>query len=164
PTAFEEALSQISTRLIRAAADQIDAAIDEALAQIAKLLRFDRAAVLVRERDDDELTLQHEWCALGVPSLRTVLNGPSPPERGWPVRAGVGRGSDRRRAMGAADCRRPSATAVRARRAGAVVIAPARAGRAGHRRPRPVRRPAATARGDDAAAAEAGQRRHRRRP
>ena len=60
--AFEHVIAGISTRLIDAEAHEIDAQIDQALAELAKLVDADRAYLMI----SGNLNRMHRWCRQGI--------------------------------------------------------------------------------------------------
>jgi len=72
---FEQLISRISTHFINVTEAELDAAIIEALAPIAKFTRADRAHVALLSEDRKSGSITHEWCADGIASRRAMIAG-----------------------------------------------------------------------------------------
>jgi CheY-like chemotaxis protein len=70
---FREVIIAISSRLITADADSIDARIEAALAQMGEFADADRCYVFQFHDDGTVMDNSHEWCADGVPSQQAEL-------------------------------------------------------------------------------------------
>ncbi len=82
---FEEALSEISARLVGDRVNPLDSTVLDALGEVGRALGFDRVSLfeLVGERARFKLT--NEWCAEGIPSFAPSTLGISVEEFGWPL-------------------------------------------------------------------------------
>ncbi|MDP2964880.1 MAG: CHASE4 domain-containing protein [Pelolinea sp.] len=68
---FEKLLVGISTKFINLSIDKIDDGISRLLQVIGEFSKADRGYVrLVREEDPDIMNITHEWCAVGIPSVK----------------------------------------------------------------------------------------------
>jgi len=82
---FEEALAQISARLVKEQPQDFDASVEDALGIVARSLEFDRAVVFELTGDGKFFALTHEWCAGGVQSFRKSMSGLTIEDFGWPL-------------------------------------------------------------------------------
>ncbi|MDA8745892.1 PAS domain-containing protein [Rubripirellula amarantea] len=71
-SAFEQLLTSLSTRFINLPIDSIDEGIDEALGKVGNYTGVDRCFVYQYADETRVLAkLTHEWCAAGVPSIKS---------------------------------------------------------------------------------------------
>jgi hypothetical protein len=70
---FERRMVELSTRFVRLPASEIDARIEDALAEIGAFARADRCAVVQFRHREHCAVNSHEWCAPGVRSLQALL-------------------------------------------------------------------------------------------
>jgi PAS domain S-box-containing protein len=64
--AFENIITSISTSFINLGSEEIDAGINQALADLGKFAGVDRSYVFQFSPDGQRMTNSHEWCASGI--------------------------------------------------------------------------------------------------
>ncbi len=69
-SAFRNLLARISSRFVHIGIDEVDAAIEQALADIGGFVRCDRSFLCQYTVDGSRMNNTHDWCAPGVESLR----------------------------------------------------------------------------------------------
>ncbi len=70
---LEDHITRISTELINLGPDEMDSAIDRALADISELACTDRSYVFQYSATGNTMSNTHEFCRLGVPPFRQAL-------------------------------------------------------------------------------------------
>jgi signal transduction histidine kinase/CheY-like chemotaxis protein len=70
---FERRLVELSTRFVRLAPDEVDAAVEAALGEVGEFAGADRAGIVLFRREDGRGDNTHEWCRSGTPSVRARL-------------------------------------------------------------------------------------------
>jgi len=80
---LERKVVDISTRFINTPVDDIDTTIEEALGKIGRFVQADRSYVFLVDPDDRTTSNTHEWCAEGVASHRSQLQGLSYDAMPW---------------------------------------------------------------------------------
>jgi signal transduction histidine kinase/CheY-like chemotaxis protein len=64
--AFEKQIAELSSQFINLAPEDVDRAVNDALAKLGELSRVDRAYVFLFSEDGASMSNSHEWCAPGV--------------------------------------------------------------------------------------------------
>ena len=82
---FESLLSGLSTRLIGAPVDHIDAAIENTLRAVVEEQKLGRAIVQLINDARTHFLPSYEWCAPGVDSFSKSMSGLPIAEFGWPL-------------------------------------------------------------------------------
>jgi transcriptional regulator with GAF, ATPase, and Fis domain len=82
---FEQLLAELSTRLIDAPIEDIDAEIQAGVRAIAQSQGFHRTLVQRLDEKHEYFLQTHEWCAEGVPSFREAMTGLPIQQFGWPL-------------------------------------------------------------------------------
>jgi PAS domain S-box-containing protein len=72
--AFENLVTNLSTKFINLKPDEIDIGISEALKTIGSFNQVDRCYVGIFSLGDRSLQISHEWCAPGIASLHARTN------------------------------------------------------------------------------------------
>lgn len=80
---LEKLLAEISTSFINVLPDQLDVAINQALASIGKFAGVDRSYVFLFSEDGKQYSNTHEWCAPGVASRIANLKDLPAEDLGW---------------------------------------------------------------------------------
>ena len=81
---FERSMIEISTRLINLRLEQVNEGINHALKKIGELASVDRSYVFLFRKDDPTvMDNTHEWCAQGIKSCISQLQGISLDELPW---------------------------------------------------------------------------------
>ena len=76
--AFEELVTDLSTRFVKLAAGEVEEAINQALAAIGTFAAVDRAYVFLFAADGANMNNTHEWCAAGIePQIENLQGIPS---------------------------------------------------------------------------------------
>jgi signal transduction histidine kinase len=70
---FERRLVELSTRFVRLAPDEVDGAVEAALAEVGEFAGADRAGIVLFRREDGRGDNTHEWCRSGTASVRAQL-------------------------------------------------------------------------------------------
>ena len=70
---LEERVTRISTELINLEPEEIDPAINRALADISDLARADRSYVFLYSPDGRTMSNTHEYCRSGIPPVQQTL-------------------------------------------------------------------------------------------
>jgi signal transduction histidine kinase len=73
--AFEELITELSTRFVTLGADNIDGALNDALAAIGEFSGVDRAYIFRFTPDRRAMDNTHEWCAEGISPQMDTLQG-----------------------------------------------------------------------------------------
>ena len=73
--AFEELITELSTRFVTARADDVDAALNESLAAIGEFAGVDRAYIFRFTADRRAMDNTHEWCADGIEPQIDMFQG-----------------------------------------------------------------------------------------
>lgn len=82
---FEEALSQVSARLVSQTSEDFGEIVVDSLGVIAKSLEFDRALVFELTGEGKYFSLSYEWCEDTVQSFRRSMSGLTIDDFGWPL-------------------------------------------------------------------------------
>jgi PAS domain S-box-containing protein len=82
---FEEALSEISAKLVGRLGDSFDRTIIDAFGAVGRALEFDRVAVFDLTQDGRFFALANEWCAPGIERFARSTTGLPIDEFGWPL-------------------------------------------------------------------------------
>lgn len=73
--AFEELITELSTKFVTIGADRLDAALNEALAAIGQFSGVDRAYIFRFTTDRTAMDNTHEWCAEGIEPQIDMFQG-----------------------------------------------------------------------------------------
>jgi len=73
--AFEELITELSTRFVTVGADDIDTALNESLAAIGEFSGVDRAYIFRFTADRRAMDNTHEWCAEGIEPQIDMFQG-----------------------------------------------------------------------------------------
>lgn len=74
---FEDTLTNISTRMINLGIDELDAAINEILQKIGRLMGVDRSYVFLFDEGNTTMSNTHEWCETGItPEIENLKDLP----------------------------------------------------------------------------------------
>jgi transcriptional regulator with GAF, ATPase, and Fis domain len=82
---FEELLATVSTRLMNAPSEALDAEVTKVLQLVGTRGQFDRMIVFQLDRARSYLALTHEWCREGIGSFRQAMSGLPTEKFGWPI-------------------------------------------------------------------------------
>lgn len=80
---FEELLTSLSMLFINLSAESVDEGINHALGEIGRFSGVDRCYVLYSSDNMLTVSNNHEWCAAGIPSLKTLLQAVTPANYPW---------------------------------------------------------------------------------
>jgi PAS domain S-box-containing protein len=72
---FEEQLSAATRRFVDIAPEDVDPEIGRTLSTLGDSLDVDRALVMVTDEAGEALSVTHEWCAPGAPSVQALFAG-----------------------------------------------------------------------------------------
>ena len=72
--AFENLVTNLSTKFINLKTGEIDNGISDALKTIGTFNQVDRCYVCLFSEEDNTLLVRHEWCAVGIASLAAHLH------------------------------------------------------------------------------------------
>ena len=72
--AFENLVTNLSTKFINLKTGEIDNGISDALKTISTFNQVDRCYVCLFSKEDNTLQVRHEWCASGIASLAARLH------------------------------------------------------------------------------------------
>lgn len=72
---FEEQLAAATMRVVGIEPEAVDAELERTLAAVGASCNFDRALISRLNDAGDTVSITHEWCAPGVPSIRARFQG-----------------------------------------------------------------------------------------
>ncbi len=83
--AFEQKITQISRDFINLPRHRIDNGIERALATIGEFAHVDRSYIFLLSEDGEYFSNTHEWCALGVESVKDQLQNRKATDASWTI-------------------------------------------------------------------------------
>lgn len=70
---FERLIGRLASGLINVPVEELDEAVERALAEIGRFVAIDRCAIFLLSADRERVSNTHEWCADGIPSKQDGL-------------------------------------------------------------------------------------------
>ncbi|GEM_PF-1618459 len=80
---FERLLAQIVSRFVQVSFDELDQCIEQGLSEIGQFVECDRSFLCQYHDDYTKVDNTHEWCAEGVPSLKSRFQDFEIQGMGW---------------------------------------------------------------------------------
>ena len=82
--AFERELMELSTEFVRTAVEESDRLFQQAIERIGSFCLVDRAYCCLFDEDRQSISMTHEWCADGIATEKSLLQGlPCPALPAW---------------------------------------------------------------------------------